>query len=100
MGSSVSLTLSLCLSLYFSLSTGKKIDCLVDKAYDSYSDKTFKPFNDAVNHYCFITGVFTVERPANSTSFPHPGIGPVEPGDSVTVHSYYQWVPFVMFLQV
>lgn len=78
---------------------GKKINCIVEKKYDPYSDSTFRPFSEAVNNYCFITGTFTVQRPMNSTAFPYPGVAPVKPGDSVTVHTYYQWVPFVLFLQ-
>ena len=30
---------------------------------------------------------------------PHPGIAPVEPGEEVVYHKYYQWVVFVLFLQ-
>ena len=31
---------------------------------------------------------------------PHPGVGPARPSDDTTVHAYYQWVPFVLLLQV
>lgn len=30
---------------------------------------------------------------------PHPGVGPHTKRDEVTHHAYYQWVPFVLFLQ-
>jgi len=30
---------------------------------------------------------------------PHPGIAPIEPGEEVVYHKYYQWVVFVLFLQ-
>lgn len=30
---------------------------------------------------------------------PHPGIAPVEEGDTIVHHKYYQWVVFVLFLQ-
>jgi len=30
---------------------------------------------------------------------PHPGVAPVEPGEEVVYHKYYQWVVFVLFLQ-
>ena len=33
-----------------------------------------------------------------SNAAAHPGLGP-ETGEE-TVHAYYQWVPFVLFLQV
>jgi len=30
---------------------------------------------------------------------PHPGIAPVQPGEEVVYHKYYQWVVFMLFLQ-
>ena len=30
---------------------------------------------------------------------PHPGIAPLEPGEKVVYHKYYQWVVFVLFIQ-
>jgi len=30
---------------------------------------------------------------------PHPGVAPVQPGEEVVYHKYYQWVVFVLFLQ-
>lgn len=31
---------------------------------------------------------------------PHPGVGPQSKHDKdITYHAYYQWVPFVLFLQ-
>lgn len=52
--------------------------------------------NNVVNTFCFFTATYTVPD-ANHTA--HPGVGPVH-WDSRTVrHSYYQWVPFVLFGQ-
>jgi len=34
-----------------------------------------------------------------SSDVPHPGIAPVEDGEEVVHHKYYQWVVFVLFLQ-
>ena len=31
---------------------------------------------------------------------PHPGVGQAFEHDEKTYHAYYQWVPFVLFLQV
>ena len=31
---------------------------------------------------------------------PHPGVAPIVPGEEVVHHKYYQWVVFVLFLQV
>jgi len=30
---------------------------------------------------------------------PHPGVAPLDPGEEVVYHKYYQWVVFVLFLQ-
>lgn len=58
-----------------------------------------------INTFCFFTTTFTVVRHLNETMLqqgiiPHPGIGPLHgPDDEVKHHAYYQWVPFVLFLQ-
>lgn len=58
-----------------------------------------------INTFCFFTTTFTVVRHLNETMLqrgyiPHPGIGPVHGDDEeVRHHAYYQWVPFVLFLQ-
>lgn len=60
-------------------------------------------FGDVVNSYCFIMGTFTVDRLHSQkvgSEVPHPGVGPPEADDSITYHTYYQWVPFVLFVQV
>ena len=31
---------------------------------------------------------------------PYPGVGTEEKNDEKVYHAYYQWVPFVLFLQV
>ncbi|XP_068235264.1 innexin inx2-like [Palaemon carinicauda] len=74
---------------------GKKIDCMATGVS-----------TDVVNEYCFIMGTFTVDRLHGlevGVDVPHPGVGPlVRAGgveEEITVHSYYQWVPFVLFLQ-
>nr|XP_027217939.1 innexin inx2-like [Penaeus vannamei] len=73
---------------------GEKIQCLTDIDSDSYKD--------VVNNYCFIMGTFTVDRLHGKqvgVQVPHPGVGPSEPDDELTFHTYYQWVPFVLFVQ-
>ena len=32
-------------------------------------------------------------------SQPHPGVAPLEPGQEMVTHKYYQWVVFFLFLQ-
>lgn len=71
---------------------GKKIDCMATGVS-----------KDVVNAYCFIMGTFTVDRLHGldiGVDVPHPGVGPwKQEEDEITIHSYYQWVPFVLFLQ-
>ncbi|KAK4304114.1 hypothetical protein Pmani_023939 [Petrolisthes manimaculis] len=74
----------------------KKISCMPGVSSGS--------FKAAVNNYCFIMGTFTVDRLHSDGYTPgehiaHPGVGPQQPGDTVTYHTYYQWVPFVLFFQ-
>ncbi|XP_071519070.1 innexin inx2-like isoform X2 [Panulirus ornatus] len=59
-------------------------------------------FNDVVNNYCFIMGTFTVDRLHGlqvGVDVPHPGVGPQQGHEPTTYHTYYQWVPFVLFVQ-
>jgi len=57
---------------------------------------------DAFNSYCYITTTFTIPKHTGKGSdgnAPYHGIGPHTPGDEVIYHSYYQWVPYLLFLQ-
>lgn len=63
--------------------------------------------------YCWIHATFSVPSRWGSQSgeygvgnpsevardVPHPGIAPVQPGEEVVYHKYYQWVVFMLFLQ-
>jgi len=48
---------------------------------------------NVLNTYCWIMSTFSVSGARGA----HPGLGP-ETGEK-TVHAYYQWVPFMLFLQ-
>ncbi|XP_076387857.1 innexin inx7-like [Megachile rotundata] len=57
-----------------------------------------------INTFCFFTSTYTVVKHFNATSvelgeIAHPGVGPAGKDDRVVHHAYYQWVPFVLFLQ-
>lgn len=57
-----------------------------------------------INTFCFFTTTFTVVRHFNESmlqdgNIPHPGVGHMYTDDPVKYHAYYQWVPFVLFLQ-
>jgi len=54
----------------------------------------------AIQNYCFISSTYTVLNMSKETQA-HVGVGPhVEEEDDVTHHAYYQWVPFVLSVQV
>jgi hypothetical protein len=62
-----------------------------------------------MNTYCFIMSTFILPRhlPGPRVGDPsrpqgerlHPGVGPEQPGEEREYQAYYQWVPFVLFLQ-
>lgn len=69
---------------------GDPISCLVDNSIPTH----------IINNYCWVQYTFTI--PANSmkhvgTEVAHPGLGN-DIGDR-RYHSYYQWVPFMLFFQ-
>ncbi|KAL4718314.1 hypothetical protein ACJJTC_018084, partial [Scirpophaga incertulas] len=66
------------------------------------SDQGIPP--NVIQTYCFFMATFTIVRHYNEsllqTGFlPHPGVGPISASDQVLHHTYYQWVPFVLFMQ-
>ncbi|XP_026323628.1 innexin inx7-like [Hyposmocoma kahamanoa] len=66
------------------------------------SDEGVPP--NVLQTYCFFMATFTIVRHYNETllqrgALPHPGVGPILDSDETLVHTYYQWVPFVLFLQ-
>jgi len=76
------------LSIYYC--TGDPINCISELAGAGH----------VINTFCWITYTFTL--PANnakpmSTHVAHPGLG-IDEGER-RYHSYYQWVPFILFFQ-
>lgn len=76
---------------------GKPIDCITSTSF---------PRPDALNTYCWIHSTFvlvhneTGKTPTGSNgAWTHHGVGPAQPGFEPVYHSYYQWVPFMLFLQ-
>ena len=64
---------------------GDRINCVAE------DKKNMK----VINSFCFFSSTFTV--PGGDA---HPGVGPYVQGeDPEKHHAYYQWVPFVLFLQ-
>lgn len=57
---------------------------------------------NVLNTYCWIMSTFSVPG-SNAASTYHdgaiPGLGPKGPNGEKVVHAYYQWVPFMLFLQ-
>lgn len=68
---------------------------------------------DAMDLYCWIHSTFSVSTRWGKASEeygegnpndigtinPHPGIAPLQDGEEIVQHKYYQWVVFVLFLQ-
>ena len=75
---------------------GDPIQCLHDKMDDGGFDK-------AVNTYCWISSTFSLPKYFDKevgVEVAHNGVGPHTDEDEKVYHSYYIWVPFVLFLQV
>lgn len=74
---------------------GSPIDCITDDAF---------PRPEVINTYCWIQHTFTLPGRYVPDKAPegqvYPGVGPEYGGrQDKRVHSYYQWVPFVLFFQ-
>ncbi|XP_045452166.1 innexin inx7 [Melitaea cinxia] len=73
---------------------GEHIKCISDQGVPSHVIQT----------YCFFMATFTIVRHYNESLLeggylPHPGVGPLSNDDEKLHHTYYQWVPFVLFIQ-
>ncbi|XP_046396700.1 innexin inx3 [Ischnura elegans] len=72
---------------------GDPISCITDGAIPPH----------VINTYCWITSTFTLPHQQGKpvgTHVAHPGVATYVAGrDETFYHSYYQWVPFVLFLQ-
>nr|XP_022919625.1 innexin inx7-like [Onthophagus taurus] len=75
---------------------GEHIKCIADDGVKA----------EVIETFCFFTSTFTIpkyydEKLLKLGVLPHPGVGPLskDSTDEVTYHAYYQWVPFVLFLQ-
>jgi len=69
---------------------------------------TISCINDSVpgnvlNSYCWIMSTFSIpsqNKGVDGVNRPHQGVGPeTEDENDRKVHAYYQWVPFMLFLQ-
>ncbi|XP_045514597.1 innexin inx3 [Pieris brassicae] len=54
--------------------------------------------NHVINTYCWITYTFTLPHTPAGKGISHPGLGN-DYGEEKRHHSYYQWVPFMLFFQ-
>lgn len=74
---------------------GRPIECVTNDVF---------PRMDALNTYCWTQGTFTLAGESSNKrpgfdDFVYPGVGPEHKCPNKVYHSYYQWVPFVLFLQ-
>lgn len=72
---------------------GEPISCVADRSISEH----------VMNSYCWITHTFTFPEIAGQTPGVHsayPGVYDfVDDSNEIRYHSYYQWVPFVLFFQ-
>ncbi|PNF19253.1 Innexin inx3 [Cryptotermes secundus] len=72
---------------------GDPISCIADSSLPGH----------VINTYCWITSTFTLPHQQGKpvgTHVAHPGVGTYVEGENETrYHSYYQWVPFMLFFQ-
>lgn len=69
---------------------GNTIDCITDQP------------GNVINTYCWIMSTFSVpSKPGGNQGdeYAYQGVEPYVQGGEKTHHAYYQWVPFVLFLQ-
>nr|BDV49887.1 MAG: innexin [Metapenaeopsis lamellata majanivirus] len=86
-----------CLLLTTYSLTGDPISCVYDGENPILKEHV-------INTYCWIHSTFTLSKYIDKaygedTHIPHPGIGHYGSSDNKTYHAYYQWVPFVLFIQ-
>ena len=78
---------------------GKKIACVLEGSDDSWTIP-----KDVINTYCYVLSTFILPKHYHSMLGEDNvalGVGSYNPQtDDVTYKAYYQWVPFVLFLQV
>ncbi|XP_021925139.1 innexin inx3 [Zootermopsis nevadensis] len=72
---------------------GDPINCIADNSLPGH----------VINTYCWITSTFTLPHQQGKpvgTHVAHPGVGTYVEGENETrYHSYYQWIPFMLFFQ-
>nr|BDT61663.1 MAG: innexin [Marsupenaeus japonicus endogenous nimavirus]BDT62322.1 MAG: innexin [Melicertus latisulcatus majanivirus] len=84
---------SFCLIVTTNTLVGDPISCIVDRTNPKLSDKV-------INTYCWIHTTFTIPNRIYKERDTHfPGISNYNRVDTITYHAYYQWVPFMLFLQ-
>ncbi|XP_023324554.1 innexin inx2 [Eurytemora carolleeae] len=71
---------------------GDHIHCIRFSEETQVSEASF-------NSYCYISSTFTLPHEQSSEDHPYPGVGPVQQDTDPVHHSYYQWVPYLLFLQ-
>lgn len=80
------------------IGNGSKINCVLEGAVDSWTIA-----QNVINTYCYVLTTFTVPNHYNSKigeDSAQFGVGAFNPDkDKISYKAYYQWVPFVLFLQ-
>ncbi|XP_063868593.1 innexin inx2-like isoform X1 [Scylla paramamosain] len=83
--------LCFCLLLSASSLIGDPIQC-------TFNDHPLMK-EDMIKTYCWLHTTFTLPRHYKGAGQIYPGIGATTSNGEFVYHAYYQWVPFVLFLQ-
>lgn len=80
------------------IGNGNKISCVLEGAVDSWTIA-----QNVLNTYCYVLTTFTLPKHYSANvgeEAAQMGVGAFNPDtDEVSFKAYYQWVPFVLFLQ-
>jgi len=104
--------------LHYRVSFGLLLMCMALVSTTQYFGDPIKCIADGVPEepldlFCWIHSTFSVPSRLGTAkeeygvgnfdqiglSQPHPGVAPLEPGQEMVTHKYYQWVVFFLFLQ-
>lgn len=74
---------------------GDHIHCIQDGAGDGDGKIT----QEAFDSYCYISSTFTLPHGKLGYDVAHPGVRPRSYNEEAIYHNYYQWVPYLLFIQ-
>nr|BDT62919.1 MAG: innexin [Trachysalambria curvirostris majanivirus] len=83
--------ITFCLLVTTNSLVGDPVSCFGDSTHPKYKD-------NIVNLYCWTHSTFT-QSTLNGISAPYSGLSNHKYSDDVIYHTYYKWIPFILFIQ-